>query len=193
MKQKKKKNEKRKNHNILKDSQTNVNMIYTKEELIEIQCEAYYQALRKIQAEKEKIIEEKRSSFKWWENALFILNLALFPWCINKKFKFKGNFADGILTMAVSFSMGFIGFMAWLLAIICIGKAIYSIVNHNVLFPQLFDEILYSFILFLFGGIFVLASKEVSMETDNQKIYAYSASFMAVISAVIALIMLFKS
>lgn len=189
---KKQKNRKIKKYDISKNSQINKNMIYTKEELIEIQCEAYYQALRRMQEEKEKVIEEKSSSFKWWENVLFFLNLMLFPWHINKKFKIKGKFADGILTMAVSFSLKVIGFLAWLVASVWIGMGIYSILSHNVLISQLLIEILYSLLFFLFGGMFTLAGKEVSMETDSQKVYAYSASFMAVISVVIALIMLFR-
>ena len=61
------------------------------EEIINIQAEAYYRALKRIEDEKAKADETKKEKkrYKWYENVLFVLNVYFFPWKVNKKLLYK--------------------------------------------------------------------------------------------------------
>ncbi len=48
-------------------------------------------------------------------------------------------------------------------------------------------------VLMLFGSLFLQAGKGFSKESDSNKIYAYSASILALASCVVGVIALFKS
>lgn len=68
---------------ILKYESSNI----SQEKMIEIQAEAYYRALKRIEAEKTKDDEQKheKKKYKWYENILFVVNVLFWPWKINNK------------------------------------------------------------------------------------------------------------
>lgn len=47
--------------------------------------------------------------------------------------------------------------------------------------------------LFFFGGIFIIAGDGFSKERDSNKIYAYSAGILALISCVVSIISLVQN
>ena len=50
----------------------------------------------------------------------------------------------------------------------------------------------FSLVLLPLGSIFILAGGEFEKETDNNKIYAYSASIIALVSCIVSIIALLK-
>lgn len=163
----------------------------SKEEIIEIQAESYYRALKRIEDEKAKADETKKEKkrYKWYENVLFALNVFFFPWKVNKKFCINNQIYDGILLIIVSLLMQIIGSIIWLYGIYVIIHLIYksflSGINSGTI-----NSLSIAVLSILFGSIFILAGDEFSKETDSNKIYAYSASIVALISCVVSIIAL---
>jgi cation transport ATPase len=87
----------------------------SQEKMIEIQAEAYYKALKRIEGEKanadKQRIEKKKD--KWYENVLFVLNVLFCPWIINKKFNVSNQIYDSILVLVVSGVLCFTGGFMW--------------------------------------------------------------------------------
>lgn len=50
--------------------------------MIEIQSEAYYRALKRIEDEKNEADKEmaEKKKWKWYDKVLFLLNVIIFPW-----------------------------------------------------------------------------------------------------------------
>ena len=81
---------KRQKQQIVKYESNNI----SQEQMIEIQAEAYYRALKRIEDEKTKEDEQKpeRRKYKWYEEVLFCINVFFWPWKINKRFSVSKKF-----------------------------------------------------------------------------------------------------
>lgn len=161
--------------------------------MIEIQAEAFYRALKRIENErldnKEQVSEPKKD--KWYVR-LFMLNAIFFPWKIHKRFKTNKEIYDSPLIVVISLVLQIIGTLIWLLGFFMIGFAVYQFIKDKIII-NLIIIFLVGIGLFGLGSLFVLAASEFSKETDSNKIYAYSASVLALISCVISMIALLKS
>lgn len=78
-----------------------------------------------------------------------------------------------------------------LIGIVLVSYGIYQVVYYKILSTELIF-IPIGFALLLWGSIFAIAGKEFAKEKDSNKIYAYSASVLALISCILSLIALLK-
>lgn len=173
----------------------------SQEQMIDIQAEAYYRALMKVEKEKNEEVNKKneenkeneqneqKKKYKLYQEILFVINVVFWPWKINKKFHVGNGIYDSLLVLFVALVLYFCGFIMWLAGIIIILYAIYTIAKLGIDGINIF---LWSLISMLIGSTFILAGKEFSKETDSNKIYAYSASIIALISCVIGVISMIK-
>jgi len=173
----------------------------SQEQMIDIQAEAYYRALMKVEKEKNDEVNKKneenkkneqneqKKKHKLYQEILFVINVVFWPWKINKKFHVGNGIYDSLLVLFVALVLYFCGFIMWLVGIIIILYAIYTIAKLGIDGINIF---LWSLISMLIGSTFILAGKEFSKETDSNKIYAYSASIIALISCVIGVISIIK-
>lgn len=173
----------------------------SQEQMIDIQAEAYYRALMKVEKEKNDEVNKKneenkkneqneqKKKHKLYQEILFVINVVFWPWKINKKFHVGNGIYDSLLVLFVALVLYFCGFIMWLAGIIIILYAIYTIAKLGIDGINIF---LWSLISMLIGSTFILAGKEFSKETDSNKIYAYSASIIALISCVIGVVSMIK-
>jgi hypothetical protein len=180
------KTKKQKQH-IVKYESNNI----SQEQMIEIQAEAYYRALKRIEDEKSKEDEQKPEipKKKWHERILFFLNVCLWPWKINKRFNVSNRIYDSIPVMFVSFVLRLTGGIMWLVGMVGLVTAVYNLIVYRV-FKDIVGVGPFSLVILLFGAIFILAADAFEKETDSNKIYAYSASIIALVSCIISIIAL---
>lgn len=162
--------------------------------MIEIQAEAYYRAMKKIEQDKENLREQlsEKKKDKWWVNILLFLNMTFFPWKINKKLNANNQNYDVILVVFVSEALIIVGTLMWLFGIIDVIIGIYKFlklgINGTLILGCIFDLSL----VFL-GSLFIPAGIGFSKELDSNKIYAYSASIIALVSCVVSIIAVIKT
>lgn len=180
------KTKKQKQH-IVKYESNNI----SQEQMIEIQAEAYYRALKRIEDEKSKEDEQKPEipKKKWHERILFFLNVCLWSWKINKRFNVSNRIYDSIPVMFVSFVLRLTGGIMWLVGMVGLVTAVYNLIVYRV-FKDIVGVGPFSLVILLFGAIFILAADAFEKETDSNKIYAYSASIIALVSCIISIIAL---
>lgn len=177
----------------IKDVNSNSPSI-SEERMIEIQAEAYYRALIRLEKEKEKKEENKqvnKKKDKGHITALFVLNVLGFPWKINKHFKMNNKVYDSVLVLFVSFILQIIGSVIWLVGAFAIGGEIVNFVQGN-LNKEWAIIFLLGLVFLFFGSTLILAGNEFSKESDSNRVYAYSASILALISCIVGIIALFK-
>ena len=174
------KTKKQKQH-IVKNESNNM----SQEQMIEIQAEAYYRALKRIEDEQKPEIPKK----KWHERILFFMNVCLWPWKINKRFNVSNRIYDSIPVMFVSFVLRLTGGIMWLVGMVGLVTAVYNLIVYRV-FKDIVGVGPFSLVILLLGAIFILAADAFEKETDCNKIYAYSASIIALVSCIVSIIAL---
>ena len=189
---------KRKQRQIIKPEKQIANTVannISKEDMIEIQTEAYYRALKRVQLEKADMEEqemkpEEIKKLKWPYNLLAFFNVIFLPWIINKRFVLKKQMYNDALVLAVSLMTKIIGTFIWLLGITQI--IVYFIYfKDNLIF--LFYAIPLGVVTTFCGSMFILSGNSFSKETDNNNIYAYSACIFALISCIVSILALMKN
>ena len=183
----------RKKQNVM--SQSNAGLIDEKT-LTQAIVKAYQIIEGKKKTEEEMIAKQKDSAKevvkeKWYIEALFMLNVIFFPWKINKRFTINNQIYDGILVLFVSLILGLVGGIVWLVGLCTIGYGIVILCQGATV--AIFAGMLgVGVLLMMFGSLFTLAGDEFSKVSDSNKIYAYSASMIALISCVVAVVSLIK-
>lgn len=174
-----KRNRKKKKEQIIKFDGNNL----SQEQMVEIQAEAYYRAIKRIEREKEMENEhtEKRK-YKWYENIFFVLNILLWPWKIHKNFQLKDNIYDNVLVVFISIIMQILGAVLWLFGIIII-LSIFFINNNDII-----TTVAFAIFSLTFGSMFILAGGQFSEEKDSNRIYAYSSCMLALVGCIIAIV-----
>lgn len=155
---------------------------------IEIQAEAYYRALKRIERDKD---QQKSAGIKPTPSnkdaLLFFVNLLFAPKHMNIE-KLKLQIADGLLNLLVTLVLDIIGYALRFFALAFWIYEIYSLINsHN---EANFYILLFviGLLLLVLGGIFNASSKELSKQTDQTRLYAYSSGIMASLAVVISVI-----
>lgn len=163
----------------------------SQEPMIEIQAEAYYRALKRIEDEKAKRDEQKpeRRKYKWYEEVLFCINVFFWPWKISKRFSVSNKIYDSIPVMFVSGVLRLVGGFLWLAGLVGLGAEVYSLLISKIISNYLVTCSI-SLVLLSLGSIFILAGGAFEKETDSNKIYAYSASIIALVSCIVSIIAL---
>ncbi len=161
----------------------------SQEKMIEIQAEAYYRVIKRIESEKEikseKEIENKHTEarkYKWYENILFVINALLWPWKIHKNFQLKDNIYDNVLVVFISIIMQILGAVLWLFGIIIILSNFF--INNN----DIITTVSFAIFSLTFGSMFILAGGQFSEEKDSNRIYAYSSCMLALVGCIIAIV-----
>lgn len=178
---------KKQKQQIVKYESSNI----SQEQMIEIQAEAYYRALKRIEDEKDKEDEQKPEKQKhtWYVKILFFLNVCLWPWKVNKRFSVSDRIYDSIPVMFVCFVLRLAGGIMWFVGMVSLVTAVYNLVVHRV-----FNDIIgigpFLFVMVLLGAIFIMAASAFEKETDSNKIYAYSGSIIALVSCIVSIIAL---
>ena len=163
----------------------------SQEQMIEIQAEAYYRAFKRIEDEKSKEDEQKpeRRKYKWYEEVLFCINVFFWPWKISKRFSVSNKIYDSIPVMFVSGVLRFVGGFLWLAGLVGLGAEVYSLLISKIISNYLVTCSI-SLVLLSLGSIFILAGGSFEKETDSNKIYAYSASIIALVSCIVSILAL---
>lgn len=175
----------KKNKEIVQYESSNL----SQEKMIEIQAEAYYRVIKRIESEKEikseKEIENKHTEarkYKWYENILFVINALLWPWKIHKNFQLKDNIYDNVLVVFISIIMQILGAVLWLFGIIIILSNFF--INNN----DIITTVSFAIFSLTFGSMFILAGGQFSEEKDSNRIYAYSSCMLALVGCIIAIV-----
>lgn len=156
-----------------------------------------YEIIEEKKKSEEVIIEIQKDNSKevtqekWWINTLFMLNVLFFPWKINKRFTINNQIYDSILVLIVSLILVFSGAIIWLIGIGTIGYGI-VLLCQGATVAILAGMLGIGFLIIMFGSFFTLAGNEFSKVSDSNRIYAYSASVIALVSCVIAIVSLIK-
>ena len=170
--------------------------ILDEQKLIHAIVEAYQiiDAKKKLDNEvdaKRKDNKKEDDKEKWYMKVLFMLNVIFFPWRISKRFAINQQIYDGILVIFVYVILGLLGMIAWVTGLFAIVNGI-ILLCEGAMFVQIIEMLGVGILLMMFGSFFTLAGREFSKVSDSNKIYAYSASIIALISCVITVIALVK-
>lgn len=161
---------------------------FSYDECVEIQTEAYYRALKRIESEKnhqEQIATAEPLSKK--DKVHFLLNIFFHP----KKLKIKReHLADSLLVIIVATTLDLIGYLLRLIALSLFAYSIYSFIKFPTLVTTNILYVVIAIPLKFLGGIFNASSVEIENGRDYNKLYGYSASIMSVLAVIIAVIAL---
>lgn len=157
-------------------------------ECIEIQAEAYYRALKRIEVE--RISSPKNPNPSWKERFSVLFEVFFRPKQLVKR---KKNLADSLLNIIVSTTLDIIGLLLRAIATASLFYSLYSLFRLPENWIQHVFYIVIYLGLIMVGGMFRAASMEIELERDYNKLYAYSASLMATLAVLISLITLMKS
>ena len=188
-----------------KNTISNESSSLSQEQLIEIQAEAYYRALKRIEEEKadakesdgieEENVDTKepmQEKQKWYMTMFRVLNVLLFPWKISKRFCLKDRLYDNAIVAIISWISQVIGTLIWLVGIITITVGSFSVIKSEMWYG-LFFTISSGLVLDFMGSLLILAGDDFSKEEDSGRIYAFSSSVIALISLLVSIIALLKS
>lgn len=91
--------------------------------------------------------------------------------------------------MFVSGVLRLVGGFLWLAGLVGLGAEVYSLLISKIINNYLITCSMLLVLLSL-GSIFILAGGAFEKETDSNKIYAYSASIIALVSCIVSIIAL---
>lgn len=161
--------------------------------MIRIQSQAYYEAMKKYNAENETedvVKENNRESLG--ERILFGLNLFFWPWKINKKFRINKKIYDDILVLIITAIFTTSGGLLWGAGILTTLVSLVKLIQNSISFYTMLGFLGITTLMIGFGSVFIVAGNEFSKVTDSNKIYAYSASVLAVVSCIVAILSFLK-
>ncbi|MHC1694123.1 MAG: hypothetical protein AB9835_02365 [Eubacteriales bacterium] len=159
---------------------------YTKNELIEIHKEAYYQAMMQINKEQTAIIKETYSP-SWRQVLYLIVSVFFFPRHIKIK-NVQLNIADSLLSALTTSSLNIIGYFLRFISLCFFVMGGYNLIKNHGRFESYYYFILLWIMFKSIGGYFCASSKELEKERDSNRIYAYTSSIMGILAVIFALI-----
>lgn len=150
-----------------------------------MQAEAYYRAMKRIEAEKDEKLLETLPDKNFLKQLLYILNFIFWPFKISEKVKFKKGVYNLPIIFAVSVTMWIVGFWAWIFGLL---GMVYFIITGNFLSNIVIISI--CFLIFLIGSMLIVAVQDFEKEEDSNKIYAFSGAFLALASLCVSIVAL---
>lgn len=170
----------------------------SKEDFIAAQSEAYYLALKRLDDERavappsgdpEICLTKERPKS---ETVFLFLSLIFCPQKV--KAPPGSSIADNFLNMIVTGTMSIVGFLIRTFALLIVAAYIYGIFTHKFIGLDAWLMIPYFLLIAtlfaLLGSTFKIASRELSTETDHERLYGYTSSIMAAFAVVLAVISL---
>ena len=146
------------------------------EKWICMQAEAYYRALKRIEAQKEIKNPESSVQLTRKEQILYI---------IFGKVKLKKEIYNLSIVFATSFIMELVGTAAWLGGLCGIP---YLILKGELPFD--IAIIAMGILLIFIGSMLIIGVRSFEKEEDSNKIYAFTASFLALASLCVSIVTL---
>ena len=146
------------------------------EKWICMQAEAYYRALKNP----ESSVQLTRK-----EQILYIINFFFFPFKIFGKVKLKKEIYNLSIVFATSFIMELVGTAAWLGGLCGIP---YLILKGELPFD--IAIIAMGILLIFIGSMLIIGVRSFEKEEDSNKIYAFTASFLALASLCVSIVTL---
>ena len=153
------------------------------EKWICMQAEAYYRALKRIEAQKEIKNPESSVQLTRKEQILYIINFFFFPFKIFGKVKLKKEIYNLSIVFATSFIMELVGTAAWLGGLCGIP---YLILKGELPFD--IAIIAMGILLIFIGSMLIIGVRSFEKEEDSNKIYAFTASFLALASLCVSIV-----
>lgn len=163
----------------------------SEEKLIEIQAEAYYRAMKRIEEEKKGTDVLEKKKYTVIENIQYIFYILFCPKIANKKFKLKRAY-DSLLVIIISMAFLCVGYLLRLAGLVCIVNSVFQFVKNGSISIQLQVGGI-GLLSLLYGSVFVIAGDEFGKEKDSSRIYGYSASIIAIVSCIVSIIAIFVS
>ena len=158
----------------------------SEDRLIDIQEEAYYRALKRIEEEKQKAnivtFETKEKSYPRWKRAL---NIAFFPIKISKKYTVSDKLYENVLSSIISTVVETLGLILWIIGMYIIVRCMLRIIRAINIIGSMKEIVLAIPICFL-AGTLVQAGRVFYKETDSNKIYAFSSNVIGIFGCIIA-------
>ena len=166
----------------------------SEERLIEIYSESFYRALKRLDEEKENAQKQTPNQKKGrlsWSDVPLLFNLIFWPFKISKRYKLNNRMYDGILVVIISLVLECIGVLAWAGGL-C--KLVYDFVTMfgSKIFIEILSYLIIDLAFSFYGSFIYLAGKSFGEETESNRVYAYSASILALVSCIVSLIALLK-
>lgn len=155
------------------------------EKWICMQAEAYYRALKRIEAQKEIKNPESSVQLTRKEQILYIINFFFFSFKIFGKVKLKKEIYNLSIVFATSFIMELVGTAAWLGGLCGIP---YLILKGELPFD--IAIIAMGILLIFIGSMLIIGVRSFEKEEDSNKIYAFTASFLALASLCVSIVTL---
>ena len=146
----------------------------TEVELERIITSAVKTAIEQVNEEKERLSEGDEKP-RIWEVFLLALNAIFFPFHINKHFKLVDRVHD-------SFLAGLVSFILWLTGVVLWAGGVILLVGFII--KQFWTGIPFLFVPMMFGSLVILAANSFNKERNSERIYAYSASILALLSCI---------
>ncbi len=166
------------------------------EKWISMQAEAYYRAMKRIDNESPKKLSDNENvekqtndsvNIKCLYKILYILNFLLCPFKISGRVKLKEGVYNLPIVFAVSLIMWFIGLLSWLFGLLLIP---YSIILEKIPFDIALVPV--AVISVFIGSMLIVGAQEFEKEEDNNQIYAFSATFLALVSLCVSIASFFR-
>ena len=185
MKGKKRKAQKK---NIQINEITKINMQEVDEEKwVCMQAEAYYRAMKRIEDEKDEKPVEYTPKRNRLYRILYVFNFLVFPFKIFGKLKLKECAYKLPVVFAISLIMWCVGLIAWMTGLILIP---YLMTIGRLPFDISLGAL--SLILVFVGSMLIIGAREFEKEEDNNQIYAFSATFLALVSLCVSIVSLLR-
>ena len=157
--------------------------LFSEEKWIELQAEAYYRAIKRVEEEKKKV-NIKKTSEKWYEKIMILINVIVFPWLIWGRRKINAHVYDGVLVIPISMLLMYGGTFFWLGGVGAIITMFCKKMENS------FSVWMISALMIFVGSLMVVSGKTFGKEEDSMKIYAYSASIIALVSCIVSIVAL---
>lgn len=166
----------------------------TGERFVELQAEAYYKAIKRIEDEKTKVdnvVEERKSSF--WQDIKFVGNIIFLPRKAKEKYDLRNDMTNGIFSMFSSVIMWVIGCFVRLAILFVLLIDVCSVINNTMHISYAFVDFLICIFLAIIASMFILSSEEIAKERDRDRTMSYTSNILAMISVVLAIVALVVS
>lgn len=146
----------------------------TEVELERIITSAVKNAIEQVNEEEERRSDGDEKP-RIWEVFLLALNAILFPFHIHKHFKLVDRVHDNLLA-------GLVSFILWLTGVILWAGGVLLLVGFII--KQYWVGIPFLLVPMMFGSFVILAANSFNKERNSERIYAYSASILALLSCI---------
>lgn len=144
--------------------------------------DALQENLKRLDEDENCIKGQKNKKYSVKDKVWFWFRFFVFPFFLYKDKRIKRNAHDHVLLLVIELLLMTVGLVLWIFGPTLV---VYSIIHKEV------AAISVGLLIWMFGSLFITAAKSFDRENDSMKIYAYSASILALASFITSLWALF--